>query len=479
MGTTDRHRAHLRPALRVALPHPVARQARHRRAQRARARHRGRHRRPHRHGLPARVRAGAQPDRPDRVRAHESCCSATTTRATSATSTSRSCSARAASSSCTRRRAHARLDSSEPDLDTGRVGRERYRWIEERFADDATSSRCVAHAPPPRARARAPGASATSSTTRATCCACWPTAGSTSCCAATSTCRTSGGSRTCSSSTRARAARTGCAAGSGPATTSSRSTSSSHVRVLLKEPYVDAEVVADFRDVNTRYCRWRPARGPPATGDVLDGGAQPMSRVVALIDGEHYPPVVRFALDRARGASTRWSAAAFVGGTEKVDLDRGLDDLRRAGRDRGRRPRTRCARRSSATRPTRVVDLSDEPVLSAADRFRLASVALVARRRVPRRGLRVHAAARRVVTPHADARHHRDRQARGQDRGLGLRRPAAQGRRARHRRARDGPRRPARARAHPRRAGRADHAGPARARARRASTRRATTTRTR
>jgi len=27
------------------------------------------------------------------------------------------------------------LDSSEPDLDGGRVGRERYRWIEERFSD--------------------------------------------------------------------------------------------------------------------------------------------------------------------------------------------------------------------------------------------------------------------------------------------------------------------------------------------------------
>jgi 3',5'-cyclic AMP phosphodiesterase CpdA len=29
------------------------------------------------------------------------------------------------------------VDSSEPDLDSGRVGRERYRWMEERFADPA------------------------------------------------------------------------------------------------------------------------------------------------------------------------------------------------------------------------------------------------------------------------------------------------------------------------------------------------------
>jgi 3',5'-cyclic AMP phosphodiesterase CpdA len=32
----------------------------------------------------------------------------------------------------------------------------------------------------------------------------------------------------------------------------------SRVRVLLKEPYVDAEAVADYRAVNRRYCLWRP-----------------------------------------------------------------------------------------------------------------------------------------------------------------------------------------------------------------------------
>ena len=34
------------------------------------------------------------------------------------------------------------------------------------------------------------------------------------------------------------------------------------VRVLLKEPYVDATVVADFHDVNRRYCRWREGTEP-------------------------------------------------------------------------------------------------------------------------------------------------------------------------------------------------------------------------
>ena len=36
------------------------------------------------------------------------------------------------------------LDSSEPDLDSGRVGRERYRWLEERFAIDPEEFKVVA-----------------------------------------------------------------------------------------------------------------------------------------------------------------------------------------------------------------------------------------------------------------------------------------------------------------------------------------------
>ena len=49
-----------------------------------------------------------------------------------------------------------------------------------------------------------------------------------------------------------------------------------------------------------------------------------MSRVVALIDGEHYPPVVRFALD-ALSATDEVVAAAFIGGTEKVDAEASQD----------------------------------------------------------------------------------------------------------------------------------------------------------
>jgi hypothetical protein len=31
----------------------------------------------------------------------------------------------------------------------------------------------------------------------------------------------------------------------------------SRVRVLRKEPYVDAEIVADYRDMNQPSCTWR------------------------------------------------------------------------------------------------------------------------------------------------------------------------------------------------------------------------------
>ncbi len=99
-----------------------------------------------------------------------------------------------------------------------------------------------------------------------------------------------------------------------------------------------------------------------------------MSRVVALIDGEHYPPVVKFALEQL-ASDHEIVAAAFLGGTEKVDLD--------AGHETYGVPLVvaETAEQAVATAierfaPTLVVDLSDEPVVTSADRFRLAGVAL-------------------------------------------------------------------------------------------------------
>lgn len=99
-----------------------------------------------------------------------------------------------------------------------------------------------------------------------------------------------------------------------------------------------------------------------------------MRNAIALIDGEHYPPVVRYALDRL-GQEYQLQGAAFVGGTEKVDSAAtaevyGVPVVQAA--DRGAALREALARFS----PEVVIDLSDEPVLTAADRFALASIAL-------------------------------------------------------------------------------------------------------
>lgn len=99
-----------------------------------------------------------------------------------------------------------------------------------------------------------------------------------------------------------------------------------------------------------------------------------MTRVVALIDGEHYPPVVRFAL-ASLSHEHDVVAAAFAGGTEKVDLERGFDTYGVPVVS------ARTAEEAIITaieryEPYAIIDLSDEPVVSSADRFRLAGVAL-------------------------------------------------------------------------------------------------------
>jgi cyclic 2,3-diphosphoglycerate synthetase len=82
-------------------------------------------------------------------------------------------------------------------------------------------------------------------------------------------------------------------------------------------------------------------------------------RAVALIDGEHYPDVVREAL---ASLPYLWVGAILVGGTEKLrgDADYGVPLLDGFGD------------------AEIVVDLSDEPVLGPAERFRWAARALAA-----------------------------------------------------------------------------------------------------
>lgn len=99
---------------------------------------------------------------------------------------------------------------------------------------------------------------------------------------------------------------------------------------------------------------------------------------VALIDGEHYPPVVKDALLQLAG-DFDFRAALFLGGTEKVAGPATEDEARAAygvpvvfdtDRSRG------LARALREYAPEVVVDLSDEPVLGYEERFRLISECL-------------------------------------------------------------------------------------------------------
>ena len=85
-----------------------------------------------------------------------------------------------------------------------------------------------------------------------------------------------------------------------------------------------------------------------------------MRRVVAIVDGEHYAPVVREALEELDDLVV---AAVLVGGTEKL----------RGGEDYGVPLEPSVEVAVHEHRPDVVVDLSDEPVLGPAERLSLAS----------------------------------------------------------------------------------------------------------
>jgi len=88
-------------------------------------------------------------------------------------------------------------------------------------------------------------------------------------------------------------------------------------------------------------------------------------RALALIDGEHYAPVVRDAL---AALPYEVAAAVLVGGTEKL----------RGGDDYGVPLSHDLEDAIAELEPELVYDLSDEPVLGPRDRFRLASRVLAA-----------------------------------------------------------------------------------------------------
>jgi cyclic 2,3-diphosphoglycerate synthetase len=102
------------------------------------------------------------------------------------------------------------------------------------------------------------------------------------------------------------------------------------------------------------------------------------TRVVALVDGEHYPAVTRWGLQAAREAGYEVVAALLAGGAEKLSADRSLDlgdmPLVRGERD----PMGVLSAAIREFRPEAVLDLSDDPVVSYERRMELAGVTLAA-----------------------------------------------------------------------------------------------------
>jgi cyclic 2,3-diphosphoglycerate synthetase len=99
-------------------------------------------------------------------------------------------------------------------------------------------------------------------------------------------------------------------------------------------------------------------------------------KVIALVDGEHYPDVTRWGLEVAQAAGYRVLAALLVGGREKLPAGRTLDlgavEVLQADRDPGRGLGGAIDRFA----PEGILDLSDEPVLDYRRRLGLVAVAL-------------------------------------------------------------------------------------------------------
>jgi cyclic 2,3-diphosphoglycerate synthetase len=100
-------------------------------------------------------------------------------------------------------------------------------------------------------------------------------------------------------------------------------------------------------------------------------------RTLVLVDGEHYPPVTRWAIDVARERGHDVVSALLVGGSEKLGAGETPDlgiPVRLAGADRMAALREAIA----ADKPDVILDLSDEPILGYRERMELVAVALVA-----------------------------------------------------------------------------------------------------
>jgi cyclic 2,3-diphosphoglycerate synthase len=99
-------------------------------------------------------------------------------------------------------------------------------------------------------------------------------------------------------------------------------------------------------------------------------------KVIALVDGEHYPEVTRWGLTRARRRGYDVAAALLVGGIEKLGADRVLDLGATPVISGAADPREALAEAIEDLAVDGVLDLSDEPVLGNQARMEMISVAL-------------------------------------------------------------------------------------------------------
>lgn len=100
------------------------------------------------------------------------------------------------------------------------------------------------------------------------------------------------------------------------------------------------------------------------------------ARVLALVDGEHYPPTTRWALATAEAEGLDVVACLYLGGTEKLPADGAMDlgvAVEPAGDDLAASLRAAIDRH----RPDAILDLSDEPVVGDRERAVVAAVSLV------------------------------------------------------------------------------------------------------
>ncbi len=98
-------------------------------------------------------------------------------------------------------------------------------------------------------------------------------------------------------------------------------------------------------------------------------------RVLAVVDGEHYPPVVARAFEAVTARGDEIVGAVLAGGVEKLPVE-GIDEIAGVRLITGEDVAATLDSALASLSPDAVVDLSDEPVLDNRKRFGLAALTL-------------------------------------------------------------------------------------------------------